>query len=221
MFEDHQDHLQSSLLNLGSFHNLYDQEYILLYRVKDRYPKIGRILLTGYTEMNVSSEEIRRSGANFSDFIYIGKPWNNIELRAIVHKVLESTTENPPEKGENNTETAFRMMDEMEELSNEVRTELKERLDQRSDEVEEEAGTAEEALKLIDKIQEKALKNISKSTGPLQSSIMFIFSSIKEFNRFSVGIKELKNVKIKDMQVAGDKYVIKISYYPKSIGLIA
>src|SRR5262245_220845 len=54
----------------------------LLAQVRERWPDVVRILLTGYTEIQVAIEAINHGEI----FRLLTKPWNDGELRATVHQ---------------------------------------------------------------------------------------------------------------------------------------
>lgn len=58
----------------------------LLAEVRERWPEVARILLTGCAEIGVAIEAINRGGI----FRLLTKPWNDIELRAAVRQALDA-----------------------------------------------------------------------------------------------------------------------------------
>ncbi|MGE4608692.1 MAG: response regulator, partial [Myxococcota bacterium] len=59
----------------------------LLSAVRERYPDIVRMMLTGYTEMNIAVEAINRGEI----YRLITKPWNDDELRATIRQAFEQS----------------------------------------------------------------------------------------------------------------------------------
>ncbi len=57
----------------------------LLQSVRDRHPDIVRIMLTGYTEINVAVDAINRGEI----FRLITKPWNDEELKATIRQAFD------------------------------------------------------------------------------------------------------------------------------------
>jgi putative nucleotidyltransferase with HDIG domain len=57
----------------------------LLAQVRERWPEIARILLTGYAEIQVAVEAINQGEI----FRLLTKPWNDLELRATVRRALD------------------------------------------------------------------------------------------------------------------------------------
>jgi len=57
----------------------------LLQSVRDRYPDVVRMMLTGYTEMNVAVDAINRGEI----FRLITKPWNDEELKATIRQAFD------------------------------------------------------------------------------------------------------------------------------------
>ncbi|OGX36636.1 MAG: hypothetical protein A3G91_03835 [Omnitrophica WOR_2 bacterium RIFCSPLOWO2_12_FULL_50_9] len=53
--------------------------------VKEKYPRIVRILFTGYTDFSTVEDAINLSEA----YRFITKPWNTQELKAIIHQAME------------------------------------------------------------------------------------------------------------------------------------
>ena len=79
-------------------------------------------------------------------------------------------------------------------------------------------SNVDEALKLISKAQ---ADNTSKRGESIRKTIMLLeFPDTNEFNAFSSQIKNWKNVVVEDVQMIGGKYVVKISFYPKSYQVI-
>jgi DNA-binding NtrC family response regulator len=58
----------------------------LLQEIRQRWPDVIRMMLTGYTEMNVAVQAINQGEI----YRLITKPWNDEELRAIVRQALDS-----------------------------------------------------------------------------------------------------------------------------------
>ena len=56
-----------------------------LAQVRDRHPDIVRMMLTGYTEMNVAVDAINRGEI----YRLITKPWNDDELRATLRQAFD------------------------------------------------------------------------------------------------------------------------------------
>jgi putative nucleotidyltransferase with HDIG domain len=59
----------------------------LLSHVRERYPDVVRMMLTGYTEMNIAVEAINRGEI----YRLITKPWNDDELRATIRQAFEQS----------------------------------------------------------------------------------------------------------------------------------
>jgi len=57
-----------------------------LSRVRDRWPDVVRMMLTGYTEMDVAVEAINRGEI----YRLITKPWNDDELRATIRQAFDT-----------------------------------------------------------------------------------------------------------------------------------
>lgn len=57
----------------------------LLRSVKEKYPRVVRILFTGYTDFSTVEDAINLSEA----YRFITKPWNTQELKAIIHQAME------------------------------------------------------------------------------------------------------------------------------------
>jgi len=59
----------------------------LLSQVRERHPDVVRMMLTGYTEMNIAVDAINRGEI----YRLITKPWNDDELRATVRQAFEQS----------------------------------------------------------------------------------------------------------------------------------
>ena len=59
-----------------------------LSRVKERFPLVPRILLTGYADKGNAINAINNVGL----YQYIEKPWDNEDLRLVIRNGLEKTT---------------------------------------------------------------------------------------------------------------------------------
>lgn len=59
--------------------------YELLSHVKERYPKVLRVALSGFTESRTIYKLIEKNIAK----IYLFKPWDNDELKGDIHRILE------------------------------------------------------------------------------------------------------------------------------------
>lgn len=66
----------------------------LLTKVKERHPNTIRMLITGYSDMNIAKEAINKAHV----YNFIMKPWNNNELKEILCEALERKTEREQEK---------------------------------------------------------------------------------------------------------------------------
>ena len=57
----------------------------LLLKVNEKYPKVAKILITGYSDINLAETAIDSSKLD----CYIEKPWHNQKLRRIVIETLK------------------------------------------------------------------------------------------------------------------------------------
>ena len=57
-----------------------------LYRIKDEYPKILTIMLTGNAEIGIAIDAINEAGV----YKFILKPWENTDLKITIRRALES-----------------------------------------------------------------------------------------------------------------------------------
>ncbi|MBS1107279.1 MAG: Cyclic di-GMP phosphodiesterase response regulator RpfG, partial [Deltaproteobacteria bacterium] len=57
----------------------------MLQAVRDRWPDVVRMMLTGYTEMNVAVDAINRGEI----YRLITKPWNDEELKATIRQAFD------------------------------------------------------------------------------------------------------------------------------------
>lgn len=58
----------------------------LLTQIKERYPTIERVLLSGYADMEQSQQAIKDNVAR----IIMTKPWDNFELKSILKIILDA-----------------------------------------------------------------------------------------------------------------------------------
>ena len=58
----------------------------LLEQVKERYPDVIRMVLTGYSDMQAIVDAINKGNV----YHYVTKPWNAVELKLILDKALET-----------------------------------------------------------------------------------------------------------------------------------
>ncbi|MFW9876932.1 MAG: response regulator, partial [Candidatus Thorarchaeota archaeon] len=70
----------------------------LLKKIKDKYPDIVRILITGISDIEVVKDAINKADVDF----FIEKPWDNKQLRSIIHNALK----NRKEKNQNDVQLA-------------------------------------------------------------------------------------------------------------------
>ena len=74
-----------------------------------------------------------------------------------------------------------------------------------------------DALNLVSKVQQ----NLSGVTqGIAKQSLVLGFNTIREFNRFSFKLKEMKNVYIDDVQIFENDFLIKTVVYPEEYDMI-
>ena len=58
----------------------------LLAMARDRWPDIVRIMLTGYTDMNIAVDAINKAGV----YRLMTKPWNAMDMRATIRQALDT-----------------------------------------------------------------------------------------------------------------------------------
>jgi len=66
----------------------------LLTKVKEIWPRIIRILITGFSDINIAREAINKAHV----YSYIGKPWDNDELLLTVAEALKRKDQRESEK---------------------------------------------------------------------------------------------------------------------------
>ncbi len=95
----------------------------LLSAVRERHPDIVRMMLTGYTEMNVAVEAINRGEI----YRLITKPWNDDELRATIRQAFEQSDLKDEIKRLNHVtrEQNFKLQDMNRNLEDKVRERTK------------------------------------------------------------------------------------------------
>ncbi len=65
-----------------------------LHKVRDKYPDIVRIIVTGYSDIEIIKEAINKAEIHY----YIEKPWDNKNVRSIVYEALKRKTERDADK---------------------------------------------------------------------------------------------------------------------------
>jgi response regulator RpfG family c-di-GMP phosphodiesterase len=58
----------------------------MLAMIKERYPNVRRMLITGYSDLEAIIEAINRGGVSH----YIAKPWDPVELTRAMHEAFEA-----------------------------------------------------------------------------------------------------------------------------------
>jgi len=56
----------------------------LLENVKERFPETVRVLITGFSDINVAREAADRAEVH----AYLEKPWDNVEMPRVIHEAL-------------------------------------------------------------------------------------------------------------------------------------
>ena len=72
---------------------------------------------------------------------------------------------------------------------------------------------AEDAIELVKSFQKFAKENIGTSRIPENIMVIELDTS-KEFNRFSQMLNEVKNAKIQNIQIIGDRYILTVRVLP-------
>ncbi|MEF8835311.1 MAG: response regulator [Candidatus Thermoplasmatota archaeon] len=101
--------------------------------------------------------------------------------------------------------------------SEEVRLTVCEKLkrkDIREDEKRMDVTDVSEAINTVEYFQEKMTDESNESID--KEKLIFEFDSSSEFNKFSFELKRMKNIRILDVHVFENKYVVNVGLYPKS-----
>lgn len=57
----------------------------LLQEVKDRHPETVRVLITGYSDVEIAMQAMERAKIHY----YVQKPWNNENLRLTIYEAIK------------------------------------------------------------------------------------------------------------------------------------
>jgi YesN/AraC family two-component response regulator len=164
----------------------------LLTRVKERTPKTARILITGYSDIATAMAAINQAEVHN----YIEKPWDNDNLRDVIHAALKRKEEReavvPTSEGRvKNVEESLKVLAEF-----------------------------QKKISAMDEDPQEARDILDSDERLPQRKMVFEFKTSADFNRFSFEIRKMRNVHIIDTYVFEDKYVINVFVDPKSVSRI-
>ncbi len=163
----------------------------LLQWVKDEFPDIVRIIITGYSDLETARDAINQANVHN----YIEKPWDNKALTDTIHQTIVRKKQRD-EKDLKKVQTAQEAIKTIIEL-------------------QDQAISVEGPDKLQD--QTRSVEGPDKYH---KQKTMFSFKSPADFNNFSFMLKGMGNVAIEDIQVFEDNYIVIVSIYPKNISRI-
>ena len=84
----------------------------------------------------------------------------------------------------------------------------------RENEKRMDVNNVSEALKTVEHFQEKMVGDSRETID--KETLIFEFDSSSDFNKFSFELKRMKNIRILDVHVFENKYVVNVGLYPKS-----
>jgi len=157
----------------------------LLSEIKDKYPQTVRMLITGYSDLDIAKEAINKAEVHS----FIEKPWDNKEL---IDKIYENLKKMEEKSGDSNV---IKPRDVREAIT-EIENTIEEGLQSSSQEF-----TRISALGGMDHEEIKTLT--------------FQFDSVSDFNKFPFELKHMDlddvEVRIDDFRVFSDRFRVTIS----------
>jgi len=158
----------------------------LLAKVRKKYPKMIRILISGISNFDIALEAINKARIHK----YIVKPWNDDELQSLVQSIFKVRRDNGKNgKNEKNGKNG----------------------EKRNDDV----GKALLAIKkILNELESKKTDTSYKQTVAVE------FSSTLLFNQFSSEIQIFNNVKIDDVHIFENKYIVTVAVYKHGVEII-
>ena len=156
-----------------------------LSKVKDRYPQTVRMLITGYSDLDIAKEAINEAEVHS----FIEKPWDNKEL-------IENIYENLKKMDERTSESDIIKPRDVREAITKIESTIEEGLQSSSQ----------------DFSRISALGGIDREAS---KTLTFEFSSVSDFNKFPFEMKHMDlsdvDVRIEDFRVYSDRFRISIS----------
>lgn len=160
----------------------------LLTKVKDSYPNTVRILITGYSDLKVARDAINKADVHH----YLEKPWDNEMIVNTVHRELVRMDERES-ASVTKVEDVVEALEYIREFRNKIKSFSK---------------------------TQPGIMSIPKDRSGGRQKIILEFSSSSEFNKFSFelknnkDLKEMYQVRIEDVQVFNNKYIVTVSLKP-------
>ncbi|MFW6196577.1 MAG: response regulator [Thermoplasmatota archaeon] len=156
-----------------------------LSKVKDRYPKTVRMLITGYSDLDIAKEAINKAEVHS----FIEKPWDNKEL-------IDKIYENLKKMEESTSESDIYKPRDVRESITKIESTIEDGLPSSSQ----------------DFSRVSALGGINRDAS---KSLTFEFDSVSDFNKFPFELKHMDlegvDVRIEDFRVYSDRYRVTIS----------
>ncbi len=176
----------------------------LLQWVKEEFPDIVRIIITGYSDLETARDAINQANVHN----YIEKPWDNKALTDTIHQTIVRKKQRD-EKDLKKVQTAQEAIKTIIELQDQaISVESPDKLQDQTRSVES-----------PDKLQDQT-RSVEGPDKYHKQKTMFSFKSPADFNNFSFMLKGMGNVAIEDIQVFEDNYIVIVSIYPKNISRI-
>jgi response regulator RpfG family c-di-GMP phosphodiesterase len=191
----------------------------LLTWVKDNHPKTARILITGYPSIETVKDAINKANIDY----FVEKPWDSNELKSSINVVLKRNPNiGPITRPIISDSIATQEMGEKLESEKGTLVKINPPL---NDECELELGdiigvdNSREALKLLSRFEKKI--SAQKTQKSPKQTLMFEFTSISEFNKFSFEMEKMENTRIKEVRIFENKYIISVSVYPSTYHFVS
>lgn len=157
----------------------------LLSDIKERYPHTVRMLITGYSDLDIAKEAINKAEVHS----FIEKPWDNKELIDKIYENLKKMEERTSESD------IFKPRDVREAITKIEST------------IEDGLPSSSQDFSRV-----SALGGINREAS---KSLTFEFDSVSDFNKFPFELKHMDlegvDVRIEDFRVYSDRYRVTIS----------
>ena len=173
----------------------------LLTQVNERYPKTARILITGYSDLDIAIDAINKANVDY----YIEKPCVKDKLITTVLGALRKKQQGEiyhPSVQFNNHPIDNSIDHPIDYPNNHP---INHPID---------VDNVNKALKAVKNAQSTMINNLP---GVNKKQIIILeFKSSDEFNIFSTKIRQMKNISIDNLDVFENKYIVKIGIYLES-----
>lgn len=160
----------------------------LLTEVKENYPQMVRMLITGYSDVDVAREAINKADVDN----FIEKPWDNEELLETIHTKLKEKYERGSKENFHQVRDVREAISIIEDASERGLEELKE--------------------------DYKGVQRLGGSEEDVKKIMGFEFFSVSDFNKFPFELKHLDkdavDIGIEDFRVYNESFTVTVSLTP-------